>query len=132
MDTNWNKRTKRIMREKKITQAEIAPVMGKTTRGAVGHYLTGRSQPTLDQLKALAKHLGVSLTWLISEDAENVEIDDKALELCIGLVEEAKKDSKVQLSAKQTARLSVYLYSQLKEGETLDVSKVNGIMQLYA
>jgi transcriptional regulator with XRE-family HTH domain len=60
-------RTKSIMREKKLTQRDLAPVMGKKSRGAVGHYFTGRSKPTFDQLESLAKYLGVSLSWLVSE-----------------------------------------------------------------
>ena len=55
------------MREKKLTQSDLAPVMGKKSRGAVGHYFTGRSKPTFDQLESLAKYLGVSLSWLVSE-----------------------------------------------------------------
>jgi len=65
--TTWIMRTKSIMREKKLTQSDLAPVMGKKSRGAVGHYFTGRSKPTFDQLESLAKYLGVSLSWLVSE-----------------------------------------------------------------
>ena len=46
MDT-WIVQAKKIMRNKGITQKEISVVMGKSTRGAVGHYFTGRSQPTI-------------------------------------------------------------------------------------
>ena len=60
-------RTKSIMRKKKLTQRDLAPVMGNKSRGAVGHYFTGRSKPTFDQLESLAKFLGVSLSWLVSE-----------------------------------------------------------------
>ena len=55
MDT-WIVQAKKIMRNKGITQKEISVVMGKSTRGAVGHYFTGRSQPTIIQLKSLANY----------------------------------------------------------------------------
>jgi transcriptional regulator with XRE-family HTH domain len=66
--SSWISRAKFIMEGKspKITQKDLIKVMGKTTRGAVGHYFTGRSRPTLDQLEDLAKYLGVSLSWLVS------------------------------------------------------------------
>lgn len=46
------------MKELGITQADLMPVLGVTTRGAVGHYLTGRRDLSPDQMAALAKHLG--------------------------------------------------------------------------
>ena len=64
MDT-WIVQAKKIMREQGITQKDIASAMGKSTRGAVGHYFTGRSQPTLNQLKSLSKYLGVTLAKLL-------------------------------------------------------------------
>ena len=73
--TNWILRTKSIMREKKLTQSDLAPVMGKKSRGAVGHYFTGRSKPTFDQLESLAKYLGVSLSWLVSEQENEMTFD---------------------------------------------------------
>jgi len=59
MDT-WIVQAKKIMRDRGIKQKDIASAMGKSTRGAVGHYFTGRSQPTLNQLKSLAKYLGIN------------------------------------------------------------------------
>ncbi len=69
MDT-WIIQAKKIMRNQGITQKDIASAMGKSTRGAVGHYFTGRSQPTVKQLKSLAKYLGITLAELV--DPENV------------------------------------------------------------
>ena len=70
MDT-WIVQAKKIMREQGITQKDIASAMGKSTRGAVGHYFTGRSQPTINQLKSLAKYLGVTLAELVDPQGVN-------------------------------------------------------------
>ena len=69
MDT-WIIQAKKLMRNQGVTQKDIASAMGKSTRGAVSHYFTGRSQPTLKQLKSLAKYLGITLAELV--DPENV------------------------------------------------------------
>ena len=70
MDT-WIIHAKKIMRDKGITQKDIASAMGKSTRGAVGHYFTGRSKPTLNQLKSLAKYLDISLAELVDPAGVN-------------------------------------------------------------
>ena len=80
---SWISRAKSKMAEKRLTQTDIAPSMGKNTRGAIGHYFTGRSKPTLDQLEGLAKFLGVSLSWLVSDHGENTAVDDETLEECL-------------------------------------------------
>jgi len=70
MDT-WIVQAKKIMRDKGVTQKDIASAMGKSTRGAVGHYFTGRSQPTLNQLKSLAKYLDITLAELVDPEGVN-------------------------------------------------------------
>jgi len=70
MDT-WIAQAKKIMRDRGITQKDIASAMGKSTRGAVGHYFTGRSQPTLNQLKSLAKYLDIPLAELVDPEGVN-------------------------------------------------------------
>jgi len=52
------------MREKKISQEAIAKSLGNT-RGAVGHYLSGRRQPSLQQLETIAEKLEVHPAWLL-------------------------------------------------------------------
>lgn len=62
----WYEKAKRLMTIKKIRQEDLINVFGVTTRGAVGHYLTGRRQPDPDQMKALADKLGCSLDELLN------------------------------------------------------------------
>lgn len=66
--TTWYERARRIMRDKHITQESLRKPLGVTTRGAVGHYLTGRRDPSPAQMAALAKALGVSMDTLFGLD----------------------------------------------------------------
>lgn len=63
------------MRELGLRQEDLITVFGVTTRGAIGHYLSGRRQPSPAQLVALSEHLDCSLDWLMkgvnSEPAQN-------------------------------------------------------------
>jgi len=62
----WYEYAKRLMADKKIKQDDLIPVFNVTTRGAVGHYLSGRRQPSGEQLKSLADKLGLSIDDLLA------------------------------------------------------------------
>lgn len=61
----WYERAKGLMTDRKLTQEDLIPVL-KVTRGGVGHYLSGRREPDIEQLIALAKLLGCSLDYLLT------------------------------------------------------------------
>jgi phage repressor protein C with HTH and peptisase S24 domain len=61
----WRERVKARMKEINITQDDLTSILGVKTRGAVGHYLSGRNDPSPDQLTALARKLGMSLDELL-------------------------------------------------------------------
>jgi len=61
----WQDRAKAVMKERGITQESLKSVLGVSTRGAVGHYLSGRREPSIQQLTDLANHLRVKLEWLV-------------------------------------------------------------------
>ncbi len=45
------------------------------SRAAVSHYLSGRTEPSIDQISAVAKHIGVSLDYLIyGETTERTDV----------------------------------------------------------
>lgn len=52
-----------------LTQEDLKGAFGVTTRGAVGHYLTGRRTPTPEQLISLADLLQCSVGWLLVGEA---------------------------------------------------------------
>lgn len=60
----WQIRLKALMGDEALSQADLAPVFG-VSRAAVSHYLSGRTEPSIDQISAVAKHIGVSLDYLI-------------------------------------------------------------------
>ena len=77
----WAQIATALMKDKGLRYDDIRSVMGVTTRGAVGHYFTGNREPSVEQLAALAKTLGVSTSHLLGEvplspdPQENEEIE---------------------------------------------------------
>lgn len=61
----WQLRLKALMADESLSQADLAPVFG-VSRAAVSHYLSGRTEPSIGQISAVAKHIGVSLDYLIN------------------------------------------------------------------
>ena len=68
----WQDRVRSVMKEKRVTQDALTDVLGVSTRGAVGHYLSGRREPSADQLRSLAEFLGVNISWLLRHGPENI------------------------------------------------------------
>ena len=64
MRENWVPRLRSWMRQEGISQEELARRLG-CTRGAVGHYLSGRRHPGLPLMERLAEIMGVHPAWLI-------------------------------------------------------------------
>lgn len=64
----WYTKIKRSMKDKKIIQDDLISVFGVKTRGAVGHYLSGRRTPSAEQFKALAEKFGLTIDELLAED----------------------------------------------------------------
>lgn len=65
MAQTWYDRARARMAELQLTQADLMKPLEVDTRGAVGHYLTGRRHPDPHQLIALAKVLKMSLDELL-------------------------------------------------------------------
>ena len=126
----WVDKAKKEMKRKNLTQQDIAPSMGKSTRGAIGHYFTGRSKPTLNQLEGLAKYLGVSLSWLVAESNDTAKVDDEILELCLQLVAEAEIVAKEELTPIQMAKMTAYLYRVSKDGKEINKTSAVELMKL--
>lgn len=66
---------KQRMRDLGVTQSDLLDVFNVTTRGAVGHYFSGRSAIDVDQLEALSKKLGVRIDYYESSD-NRLALDD--------------------------------------------------------
>jgi SOS-response transcriptional repressor LexA len=72
----WQIRLKALMGDEALSQADLAPVFG-VSRAAVSHYLSGRTEPSIEQISAVAKYIGVSLDYLIH--GETIERSDVPL-----------------------------------------------------
>jgi len=124
---NWIDRAKGAMRDKGITQQDLVTVLKVGTRGAVGHYFTGRSEPSLDQFESLAKHLGVSLAWLISgQEQTSVPIDADLLTDCIQVADHSSLD------ARKKAKLIAYLYEKALEGTPVAPQQVADLIRIFS
>ena len=64
MDESWIDRARAQMRAHGISHQGLAEKLG-CTRGAVGHYLSGRRGPSLKQLARIARALHVAPAWLL-------------------------------------------------------------------
>lgn len=69
----WIITARRRMKELSVKQADLMRVLGVTTRGAVGHYLTGRRDLDGEQMHALAQFLGLTVEELQGSPAPAVE-----------------------------------------------------------
>ena len=127
--SSWITRAKEEMRKQKLTQEDVAKAMGKTTRGAVGHYFTGRSTPNIKQVIKLAEYLKVSFAWLVAGDET---VDEELREMCLQLVEEAELQAKLTLTEKQKAKSVTYLYKLSKEGQQVTNKNALELIKLYS
>ena len=64
MEESWIDRATAQMRVHGISHQDLAGMLG-CTRGAVGHYLSGRRGPSLKQLARIARALHVTPAWLL-------------------------------------------------------------------
>ena len=67
MDGDWTGRARAQMRARGVSQQDLSRLL-ECTRGAVGHYLSGRRHPSLEQMEIIARELGVDLLWLLRGD----------------------------------------------------------------
>ncbi|ODB41088.1 hypothetical protein BB427_11390 [Pseudoalteromonas sp. BMB] len=75
MSTYWVAAAKKRMKALGIKQCDLLDVFGVTTRGAVGHYFSGRQSINVKQLEALSKKLGTRIDYYDTRD-ERYSIDE--------------------------------------------------------
>lgn len=61
---NWRSRARERMRSLRLNRDDLAKILG-ITGGAVGHYLSGRSQPSVETFMKICMALDVSADWLL-------------------------------------------------------------------
>lgn len=65
----WALRAEARMRDLGLKQDDLKAVLSVSTRGAVGHYLSGRRELKLEQMLALKDRLGMSMDALFAGEA---------------------------------------------------------------
>lgn len=76
MHIPWNQLAKARMKQIGLTQERLAEALGKT-QGAIGHWLNGRREPSIEDISAMMKVLG--LKELILSSSGMVIYPDEAL-----------------------------------------------------
>lgn len=132
MESEWIKRVKKIMAEKRITQQDLVPILGLSTRGAVGHYLTGRSKPTLDQFQAMADYFGVSINFILTGDSNEATINKQKLQQCIAAVDNVITKNKLSVDDDQKAKLVAYLYAETPDNEEVTEAQAFDLASIFA
>lgn len=66
--TSWHQKAKALLKAKQVKYADVAEALC-VGESAVGHYLNGRREPSIDQVRTIARMAGVSMSELVGEDA---------------------------------------------------------------
>jgi transcriptional regulator with XRE-family HTH domain len=129
---DWRDRAKAIMSEKRITQADLAAALGKSTRGAIGHYFTGRSEPDLEGFRTMAEFFGVSLNYLLNGDIDDNSINRAKLQQCMDVVRKVIKENKLDLDTDQQSKLVAYLYAETPDNKEVSEVKAFDLAGFFA
>ena len=70
--SNWYERAKKRLRAINRTQDEMAEAIG-VTRGAIGHWLSGRREPNVSDFAKIATYLETTTSQLLAEDIQQGE-----------------------------------------------------------
>ena len=63
----WVPRVRAIMKKKGLTLDDLVDAMKVKTRGAVGHYFSGRRQMSMDRMVVLANIIGIDIKEMIHD-----------------------------------------------------------------
>ena len=97
MATHWYIKARSILKSKGLRYIDIAQALG-VTESAVGHYLTGRREPTLEIIRKIAAMCGQSLSELVGEDPRFlVDENEKQLIDLLRKLSEAEKQAALKI-----------------------------------
>ncbi len=68
MSVKWTERVRQGLKAKGYIYKDLASVLN-VTEGAVSHYLNGAREPSINQVREMAKMLDLSLSELLGDDA---------------------------------------------------------------
>jgi transcriptional regulator with XRE-family HTH domain len=121
----WYVRAKARMSELGITQEDLLPVFGVTTRGAVGHYLSGRRDPSPSVMVKLADRLGMGLDELLrgsqGPQSQGMRLDLPMLSEALVSLDKALRKMGLRYDAAYVAPVLMLAYRErLKHPAQLD------------
>ncbi len=65
IDGGWRVRAKELMAAQGVMQRDLALTIG-VSRSTLNQWLNGRSEPNLFHIVVFARHLGVTVDWLLT------------------------------------------------------------------
>lgn len=65
--TPWYKKARDALKRRGVRYIDLAVVLG-CTEGAVGHYLNGRREPSVETLRTIAEQAGLALSEMVGDD----------------------------------------------------------------
>ena len=78
-ESKWYTKARIALRDAGVRFEDVATATG-VTRSAVGHWLSGRREPSVEELRTIAKMAGLSLDQMVGDDPRFLISDlDKAL-----------------------------------------------------
>lgn len=134
---NIGQRIKKLLKEKGISQAELARRIG-VSRAAVSEWVRGKSEPSESTLKLIAKEFGVNENWLktgegeiwskdrsLEKEIENLP-EEKIEELLIAvkIIRKIEKAKRIKLTPEKRLKLAELLIDVIEEFGETNPSKV--------
>jgi transcriptional regulator with XRE-family HTH domain len=91
-DDKWHDRARRALRGAGVQWQDIATATG-VTPSAVGHWLSGRREPSVEELRTIAKMAGLSLDEMCGDDPRflTTSLDKALFDATRGLTEDQKR-----------------------------------------
>lgn len=130
MKKTWNNFIREKMQEKNLKQEDIADAMDKT-QGAIGHWLTGRRQPNLEQVAQMINLAGVNKVILngdgtVEEFESNVTAEKVDNSYTYPLISAIQAGIWTEVCDYQDATGYEYIDSEIDAGEGAFFLRIKG------
>lgn len=102
----WWQRARNVMRDKRVTQDELAARL-EVTQGGLQHWLSGSREPSLERIDQIADNLGVPGSYL----THGVTADD----LCTDLEDPARRILRRLIAAQRNGQTSPALWAAIEQ-----------------
>jgi len=105
MSTPWHIKARKLAKDRGLSYQEMADRLG-VSKAAVGHWMSGRHDPSLPRLQEIATMLETSLSDLVAEDDRFMRNEDEVR--AVKSIREMPEDYRAQaLAMLEAFRLSI-------------------------